>query len=95
MILPRSGDEQRSSSRYDSDGAVIVAVVTVLVVQPTLDNVADVVAMRNRLVPTTRAVDVPGLVPAAARAAAGAAAGVGRVHFEGVFFHFAIAAHVV
>ena len=45
--------------------AVVVAVVPVRVVQVTVDEIVDVIAMRHRLVPATGAVLVAGLVPAA------------------------------
>jgi hypothetical protein len=44
---------------------VVVAVVAVRVVEVALDQVVDVVAVRDRLVPAARTVDVPGLVRAA------------------------------
>lgn len=62
--------------------AVIVAVVAVRMMQPAIDEVIDVVAMRDRFVPAAGAVDVTGLVPAAGR---GVAIGIRSADLDDVF----------
>lgn len=51
-----------SGGSGELNGAVIVAVVAVGVVQVTIDEVVDVVAVRHRLMTAAGAVDVPGFV---------------------------------
>jgi hypothetical protein len=61
--------------------AVIVAVVAVRMVQVAVDEIVDVVPVRHRLVPASRPVDVPCLVPLAA-VLGGAAVGVLLRHLD-------------
>ncbi len=61
---------------------MIVAMVAVLVVEPAIDDIANVIAMRNGLVPATGGVLVAGIVAAATLSACGATAGVGAIHFQ-------------
>jgi hypothetical protein len=49
----------------DLDGAVVVAVVSVRIVQMTVDQVAGVVAVGNSLVTAARTVDVTFFMPVA------------------------------
>ena len=67
----------------ESDRAVVVAVLAVRVVQVAVDEVVDVVAVGNRLVTAAGAVDVGGVVTAAA-VIRGAVGGVRRVDVEAV-----------
>ena len=71
------------------DRAVVVAVVAVRVVQVAIDEVIDVVAVRDRGVAAIRPVDVPSFV-ACAGVARGAVGGVSGGHREGVFLDGAV-----
>jgi len=67
----------------------MIAVAIVRIVQVAIDDVADVVAMRNRFVAAAGAVHMPRCVGCAGMAP-GATAGVGRVHIQGVFVNAAV-----
>jgi hypothetical protein len=77
------GIKERSD---DLDGAVIVAVVAVWVVQMAIDEVIGVVAVRNRLVATTRAMHMA-LVVLAAIVILSAAIWVSGGHFNAMLFN--------
>ena len=62
---------------------MVVAVLAVRVVQVTVDQVIEVVAVRHGLVPAVGPVDVGGLVPLAS-VARRAVSGIGSVHLEAV-----------
>lgn len=68
---------------------MIVAVVAVRVMQVAIDEVVDVVAVRNGFVATVWAVDVVAGV-GLALVIGGAVRGVGWAHFEGVLIHMVI-----
>jgi hypothetical protein len=68
---------------------VVVAVVSVRVMQVTVDEVVDVVAVGDGFVATLWTVDVVRGV-GAALVRGGAVGWIGRVHFEGVFIHMVV-----
>jgi hypothetical protein len=71
------------------DGAMIIAVIAVWVMQVAIDEVVDVVAVRDGLVAAAGAVDVIGLV-AAALMSGGAGRGVLLAHGDGVLVIVAV-----
>ncbi len=86
-----------SASRWalgGAEGAVVVAVAGVRVVQVALDEVVDVVAVGDGLVAAVGAVGVLAAV-GAARVLRGAVAGVGGLDGDGVLFDAAVLARVV
>lgn len=77
----------------DLEAAVIVAMVAVREVQVTIDQIADVIAVRHRLVPAAKAVHVSDLMPATGvRRRAGRR--VACAHFDAMLIDM-IAVHVV
>jgi hypothetical protein len=78
------GTRLRGSSYVDD--AVVVAVVSVLVMEVVADEVVHVVAVGNALVTAVLAVFVDAIV-AAAIVARSATSRVGRAHGDAVFFH--------
>jgi hypothetical protein len=75
------------------DFPVIVAVVAVRVMEMTLDEIIDVIAMRNHLVAAPRAVTMAGIVPAAA-VLGRAGIGIGPAHRNDVLVNV-VAVHVM
>jgi hypothetical protein len=86
--------DREAASLHQRYRAVIVAVAVVLVVKVTVHDVVDVIAVRNRLVPATGAVNVPRLMPGADMPT-GAGSRIRRCHGQGVFLHGAVGPHVV
>ena len=74
---------------YDPDVAVVVTVALVRVVQVTVDQIVDVVAVRNGFMAAIRSVGVCGIV-AVAGMSVGAVGRVGRAHRKGVFVDMAV-----
>ncbi len=74
---------------------MVVAVVAVLVVQPVLDNVANVIAMRHGSMATVRTVAMATLVSTAAFSGARATRGVGAVRGQSVFRYRSIGLDMV
>jgi hypothetical protein len=69
--------------------------IAVLVVEPAVDDVANVIGVRHGRMPTTRSVDVAPFVSATALPPAGATRGVGAVHRQSMFHNRPIGQHVV
>jgi hypothetical protein len=90
MLKTRAYQVMRQAYLFlDGDGAVVVTVVAVRMVQVPLDQVIDVVAMRNRRVPTVRSMHVVVRVSAAA-VSGRASTRVRATNGQPVFFHFAV-----
>jgi hypothetical protein len=70
------------SGTHDIEGAVVIAVVAVRMVQLPLHEVTHVISMRNRFVPAAISVPVPLIVAVAE--SGGALRGVTRVHADPV-----------
>lgn len=73
---------------------MIIAVIAVGVVQVTVDQVVDVVAVGNRFVSTIRAVNVVRIVTPTI-VTGGTIVGVGRGHFQRVLFDLAVTTNMV
>lgn len=74
---------------------MIVAMVAVLVVEPTVDNVANMIAVRHSSMSATRSVDMSSLVSVAALSTAGATRGVCAVYWQGMFRNRPVGQHVM
>lgn len=70
--------------RHDLDGAVVVAVPIVGVVQMPIHQIANMISVGNRWVPASRAMNVVRVVPAAV-VPFGASVGIGAADFNHVF----------
>lgn len=72
---------------YDLDGTVVVAMIAMRMMEMSIDQVVDMIAMGHGLVTTPRAMRVLGIVPAAGMLGS-AHLGVGGVDVDRVFFDF-------
>jgi hypothetical protein len=85
-VLRAIATEASAERSGEDEHAVVVAVAVVLMVQVVADEVVEVIAVRDRLVPAAGAVDVAGVV-AGAGVAAGAGVRVLGVHRDDVVVH--------
>ncbi len=73
---------------------MVITVITVRVMQMSIDQVIDVIAVGDWLVTTAWTVNVIGVM-AAALVCRCAAAGIGLTHFDVVFHHRSVLGHVM
>jgi hypothetical protein len=92
-LAPVSPARRRWSALDHDRRSVIVAMIAMRVMQPAVDQIVEVIAMRHRFVPASRAMDMAASMEGLALTG-GAVGGVGRTDLDGMFVDM-VAMHVV